>query len=231
MRPRSSGTSATPESITATPTPAPVSPRAPGAQPSCHTWSAPIASVVTRHVRLQAVVARERRHAGVGRERREARRRHVHQRTGSETLADAQSVPRCQRVNLGLGAGEDDAGRVAAAGPNLIRQILGKTGPASLCRYRRRGQQHGRRQAGEQGAPAQLFRWMLSPSVRMPCETPRSWECSASCGLAGRRMSPPTPTWKTPAAGSRGRRAIPRARAATRRASGWSCSRPSRMRL
>ncbi len=47
MRPRNSGTSATPVSTTATPMPAPVTPSIPSAQPSSHTWSAPIATVVT----------------------------------------------------------------------------------------------------------------------------------------------------------------------------------------
>ncbi|MNC91538.1 hypothetical protein D3C83_78200 [compost metagenome] len=42
MRPRSSGMKATPESMTAMPTPAPVTPAAPSAaSPPC-TWSAPV---------------------------------------------------------------------------------------------------------------------------------------------------------------------------------------------
>ena len=108
--------------MTATPMPRPVKPAEPGRRP-LHTWSAPVAVVVTAIMPLHRHVTRQVRDVRVLAERDELPAGDLEDRAAPDALLDARAVAGRERLHLGVGAGDDDPRGILRLRRDAVGQI------------------------------------------------------------------------------------------------------------
>ncbi len=113
-----------------------------------HTWSAPVAAVVTAIIRCTLRVTREVIDRAVLPHRFELLASDLEHRSGGEALADAGAVARRDRVDVG-GAAADDHVQRGGAALQAGGQILGDAGATALGR-RRSGDEQRQRDRGDE---------------------------------------------------------------------------------